>query len=312
MSNVDNISKLIGKTPLVKLNRMVTDTNCKVYVKLESMNPGGSVKDRLALAMINAAEEQKLIDKDTTIIEPTSGNTGIGLAMLCAVRGYKLIIVMPESVSTERRSILKAYGAELHLTPAEKGMKGSIAKANELALEQPKAFIPMQFENEANAAFHKATTGPEIWEDTGGEIDVFVAGAGTGGTITGVSEFLRSVKPGIKTVVVEPVDSAVISGNEPGPHKIQGIGAGFIPKVLKKEVIDEIFTVSNDDAFYTARRLTLEEGIFSGISSGANVFAALELAKLPENKGKTIVTIVCDTGERYLSTPLYNTDVNNQ
>jgi cysteine synthase A len=312
MSNVDNISQLIGKTPLVKLNRLALSTGANVYVKLESMNPGGSVKDRLALAMITAAEDNNMIDKNTTIIEPTSGNTGIGLAMLCAIRGYKLIIVMPESVSTERRSILKAYGAELYLTPAEKGMKGSIAKAKELASKQEKAFIPMQFENEANAAFHKATTGPEIWEDTNGEVDIFVAGAGTGGTITGVGEFLHSVKPESKMVVVEPTDSAVISGREPGAHKIQGIGAGFIPKVLKIDVIDEIFTVGNDEAFEYARRLAIEEGIFSGISAGANVYAAIELAKRPENKGKTIVTIICDTGERYLSTPLYNTDVNNQ
>ncbi|HKK81474.1 MAG TPA: cysteine synthase A [Prolixibacteraceae bacterium] len=312
MSNVNDISQLIGKTPLVKLNRLALGIEADVYVKLESMNPGGSVKDRLALAMINAAEKKGMVDKDTMIIEPTSGNTGIGLAMVCAVRGYKLAIVMPESVSVERRSILKAYGAELYLTPADKGMKGSIAKANELAAAEEKAFIPMQFENEANAEFHRKTTGPEIWEDTNGEVDVFVAGAGTGGTITGVSEMLKSVKSSVKSVVVEPADSAVISGNEPGPHKIQGIGAGFIPKVLNKDVIDEILTVGNEDAFEFALRLVREEGIFSGFSSGANVFAALKVAKRPENKGKTIVTIVCDTGERYLSTPLYNTDVNNK
>jgi cysteine synthase A len=312
MSNVKDISQLIGKTSLVKLNRMATGAGADVYVKLESMNPGGSVKDRLALAMINAAEEKGLVDGKTTIIEPTSGNTGIGLAMICAVRGYKLIIVMPESVSVERRSILKAYGAELYLTPADKGMKGSIAKANELAVGEEKSFIPMQFENEANAEFHRKTTGPEIWEDTNGEVDIFVAGVGTGGTFTGVSEMLKSVKSSVKSVVVEPSDSAVISGKEPAPHKIQGIGAGFIPKVLNKDVIDEIFTVENEEAFEYALRLVREEGIFSGISSGANVFAALEIAKRPENKGKTIVTIICDTGERYLSTPLYNTDVNNK
>ncbi|MCF8361858.1 MAG: cysteine synthase A [Prolixibacteraceae bacterium] len=312
MSNFKDISQLIGKTPLVKLNRLALGAGADVYVKLESMNPGGSVKDRLALAMINAAEEKGLVDGATTIIEPTSGNTGIGLAMVCAVRGYKLVIVMPESVSVERRSILKAYGAELYLTPADKGMKGSIAKAEELALAEKKAFIPMQFENEANAEFHRKTTGPEIWEDTNGEVDIFVAGAGTGGTITGVSEMLKSVKSSVKSVVVEPAGSAVISGKEPGPHKIQGIGAGFIPKVLNKDVIDEVFTVNDEEAFEYARRLVREEGIFSGMSSGANVFAALELAKRPENKSKTIVTIVCDTGERYLSTPLYNTDVNNK
>ncbi|MDA3816726.1 MAG: cysteine synthase A [Prolixibacteraceae bacterium] len=312
MSNVNDISQLIGKTPLVKLNRLALGTGAEVYVKLESMNPGGSVKDRLALAMINAAEEKGRVDNDTTIIEPTSGNTGIGLAMVCAVRGYKLVIVMPESVSLERRSILKAYGAELYLTPADKGMKGSIAKAEELALSEKKAFIPMQFENEANAEFHRKTTGPEIWEDTNGKVDIFVAGAGTGGTITGVSEMLKSVKSSVKSVVVEPSNSAVISGKEPGPHKIQGIGAGFIPKVLNRDIIDEVFTVSDEEAFEYAQRLVREEGIFSGFSSGANVFAALELAKRPENKGKTIVTIVCDTGERYLSTPLYNTDVNNK
>jgi cysteine synthase A len=312
MSNVNDISQLIGKTPLVKLNRLALGTGAEVYVKLESMNPGGSVKDRLALAMINAAEEKGRVDNDTTIIEPTSGNTGIGLAMVCAVRGYKLVIVMPESVSLERRSILKAYGAELYLTPADKGMKGSIAKAEELALSEKKAFIPMQFENEANAEFHRKTTGPEIWEDTNGKVDIFVAGAGTGGTITGVSEMLKSVKSSVKSVVVEPSNSAVISGKEPGPHKIQGIGAGFIPKVLNRDIIDEVFTVSDEEAFEYAQRLVREEGIFSGFSSGANVFAALELAKRPENKGKTIVTIVCDTGERYLSTPLYNADVNNK
>jgi cysteine synthase A len=311
MSKVNDITQLIGKTPLVKLNRMAQNIDANVYVKLESMNPGGSVKDRLATAMIEAAEKQGKIGKGSVIIEPTSGNTGIGLAMICAVKGYKLIIVMPESVSVERRSVLAAYGAELHLTAASEGMKGAIAKANDLASGIEKSFIPMQFENEANAEYHRKTTGPEIWADTEGKIDIFVAGAGTGGTITGVSQMLKEVKPGLKSVVVEPADSPVISGGKPGPHKIQGIGAGFIPKVLKPDVIDEIFHVENDTAFEFARRLTLEEGIFSGMSSGANVYAALEIAKRPENKGKTIVTIVCDTGERYLSTPLYNTDVNN-
>lgn len=311
MSKVNNISQLIGATPLVKLNRLTQGVDADVYVKLESMNPGGSVKDRLAFAMITAAERDGLIDAETTIIEPTSGNTGIGLAMMCAIRGYKLILVMPESMSPERRSILKAYGAKLHLTPASGGMKASIAKANELASQTDKSFIPMQFENEANVDFHRKTTAPEIWADTDGKIDIFVAGAGTGGTITGVGEELKKLKSTLKAVVVEPADSPVISGGNPGPHKIQGIGAGFIPKILNTSVIDEVFTVGNDVAFETARRLTLEEGIFSGISSGANVFAAVEIAKRPENKGKTIVTIVCDTGERYLSTPLYNNDETN-
>lgn len=308
MSKVDNISQLIGKTPIVKLNRMAQGIDAHVYVKLESMNPGGSVKDRLAIAMITAAENEGLINPDTTIIEPTSGNTGIGLAMICAVKGYKLVLVMPESMSPERRAILKAYGAQLHLTPATGGMKAAIAKANELSTETKNSFIPMQFENQANVDFHRKTTAPEIWDDTEGKIDIFVAGSGTGGTITGVGERLKELKPSVKAVVVEPADSPVISGGNPGPHKIQGIGPGFIPKILNTQIIDEVFTVQNDIAFEYARRLTIEEGIFSGMSSGANVYAALEIAKRPENKGKTIVTIVCDIGDRYLSTPLYNND----
>lgn len=311
MSKVNNISQLIGKTPIVKLNRLTLGVEADVYVKLESMNPGGSVKDRLALAMITAAESTGLINTETTIIEPTSGNTGIGLAMICAVKGYKLALVMPESMSPERRAILKAYGAKLYLTPATGGMKAAIAKANELASEIKNSFIPMQFENEANVDFHRKTTAPEIWADTEGEVDIFVAGAGTGGTITGVGEELKKLKPTLKAVVVEPSDSPVISGGNPGPHKIQGIGPGFIPKILNTTIIDEVFTVQNEIAFDMARRLTIEEGIFSGMSSGANVYAALEIAKRPENKGKTIVTIVCDTGERYLSTPLYYNDENN-
>lgn len=311
MSKVNNISQLVGKTPIVKLNRLTQGIDANVYVKLESMNPGGSVKDRLALAMINAAEEQGRINSNSVIIEPTSGNTGIGLAMICAVKGYKLILTMPESMSPERRAVLKAYGAELHLTPAAGGMKGAISSADELAAKIENSFIPMQFENEANVEFHRKTTGPEIWDDTEGEIDIFVAGAGTGGTITGVSEALKQKKASVKSVVVEPTGSPVLSGGSPGPHKIQGIGAGFIPKILNTEIIDEIYTVENEIAFEYARKLTIEEGIFGGISSGANVYAALQIAKRPENKGKTIVTIVCDTGERYLSTPLYNTDVNS-
>jgi cysteine synthase len=310
MSKVNDITQLIGKTPIVKLQKLTAGIDAEIYVKMESLNPGGSVKDRLAYAMITAAEKKGLINENTVIIEPTSGNTGIGLAMICAVRGYKLIIVMPESVSTERRVILKAYGAQLYLTPAKEGMKGSIAKANELALLTPNSYIPMQFENEANAEFHRLTTGPEIWEDTEGKVDIFIAGAGTGGTITGVTRALKDRKPAILSVVVEPKDSPVISGGMPGSHKIQGIGAGFIPKVLNTEIIDEIYPVENDAAFEYARRLAVEEGIFSGMSSGANVYTALQIAKRPENKGKTIVTIICDTGERYLSTPLFNSDDN--
>lgn len=309
MSKVNNISQLIGGTPLVKLQRMSAGIDATVYVKLESMNPGGSVKDRLAIAMIEAAERDGRITADTVIIEPTSGNTGIGLAMICAVKGYRLKLVMPESMSPERRAILRAYGAELVLTPASGGMKAAIATAQELAAEQ-NAFIPMQFENEANVEYHRKTTGPEIWKDTDEKVDIFVAGAGTGGTITGVTEFLKKQKAGVLSVVVEPADSPVISGGQPGPHKIQGIGAGFVPKILNTGIIDEIYKVENEVAFTYARRLAVEEGILSGISSGANVYAALEIAKRPENKGKTIVTIVCDTGERYLSTPLFNTDVN--
>lgn len=311
MSKVENVIELIGRTPLVKLNRLTQGIDANVYVKIEAANPGGSVKDRLAFAMIDAGEKAGLISSETTIIEPTSGNTGIGLAMICAVKGYKLIIVMPESVSTERRTILKAYGAQLYLTPAAGGMKAAIQKANELKEEMKHSFIPMQFENEANVAFHRKTTAPEIWDDTNGEVDIFVAGAGTGGTITGVGERLKELKPTVKAIVVEPKDSPVISGGAPGPHKIQGIGAGFIPKVLNIEILDEIFTVENEKAFEFARLLALKEGILTGMSSGANVYAALEVAKRPENKGKTIVTIVCDTGERYLSTPLFDQDVNN-
>jgi cysteine synthase len=311
MSKVENVIELIGRTPLVKLNRLTQGIDANVYVKIEAANPGGSVKDRLAFAMIDAGEKAGLISSETTIIEPTSGNTGIGLAMICAVKGYKLIIVMPESVSTERRTILKAYGAQLYLTPAAGGMKAAIQKANELKEEMKHSFIPMQFENEANAAFHRKTTAPEIWEDTNGEVDIFVAGAGTGGTITGVGERLKELKSTVKAIVVEPKDSPVISGGAPGPHKIQGIGAGFIPKVLNTQILDEIFTVENEKAFEFARLLALKEGILTGMSSGANVYAALEVAKRPENKGKTIVTIVCDTGERYLSTPLFDQDVNN-
>ncbi|MGQ8336666.1 cysteine synthase A [Sunxiuqinia sp. A32] len=306
MKIASDITKLIANTPLVKLNKVTEGCCAEVYAKLESQNPGGSVKDRLALAMIEAAESDGLIDKDTVLIEPTSGNTGIGLAMVCAVKGYQLKIVMPESVSYERRLILKAYGAELILTSSKGGMREAIEKSEELASQLPKAFIPMQFENEANAEMHRRTTALEIWNDTDGLVDIFVAGAGTGGTITGVSEILKEKKSSVQSVVVEPVNSAVLSGQAPGSHKIQGIGPGFIPKVLNTTIYDEIFLVENEDAFEQARALAKEEGIFCGISSGANVYAALEIAKRKENSGKHIVVVICDTGERYLSTTLFN------
>ncbi|HPR30826.1 MAG TPA: cysteine synthase A [Prolixibacteraceae bacterium] len=310
MNNLKNITQLIGQTPLVRLNRLTAGLDATVYVKMESMNPGGSVKDRLAYAMIEAAEKEGILQNDPVIIEPTSGNTGIGLAMICAVKGYRLIIVMPESVSAERKILLKAYGAELHLTPAAGGMKAAIEKARELAASHPRSFIPMQFENKANVEFHRKTTAPEIWDDTEGTVDFFVAGAGTGGTITGVAEELKKRKPSVKAIVVEPADSPVLSGGTPGSHKIQGIGPGFIPKVMNTAIIDEIFQVETQSAFDTARRLATEEGILAGISSGANVYAALEIARRPGNKGKTLVTVICDTGERYLSTPLFNADDN--
>jgi cysteine synthase A len=279
--------------------------DCEIVVKLESQNPGGSVKDRLGFAMIDAAEKGGQIDKDTVIIEPTSGNTGVGLAFVCAAKGYKLIIVMPDSVSIERRMIVQAYGGEVILTPGKEGMKGAIAKAEELQLTIPGSFIPMQFNNPSNPEMHRTTTAVEIWEDTEGKVDIFVAGSGTGGTITGVSEVIRAKKPSFYSVVVEPDDSPVLSGGTPGPHKIQGLGPGFVPNVLNTSSYDEVLTVSAADSFETARKLATLEGIFCGISSGANVFAALQLAKRPENKGKMIVTIICDTGERYLSTPLF-------
>lgn len=307
MNIAGNITELIGKTPLVKLNRLAPES-AQIWVKLESNNPGGSVKDRLAFAMIDAAEKAGQIGSDTLIIEPTSGNTGIGLAMICAVKGYRLVIVMPESVSVERRILLKAYGAELVLTSASGGMKEAIARANQIAAENADSFVPMQFENQANAAMHRRTTAMEIWNDTDGRVDVFVAGAGTGGTITGVSEALKDKKPSVHCVVVEPQQSAVLSGGAPGPHKIQGIGPGFIPTVINTNIYDEVFTVPDEKAFETARLLALQEGILCGISSGANVYAAIEIAKRPEMTGKNIVAIICDTGERYLSTTLFNSE----
>jgi cysteine synthase A len=308
MKIADSIVDLVGRTPLVRLNRLTEGLDCQVIVKLESQNPGGSVKDRLGFAMIDAAERAGLINKETVIIEPTSGNTGVGLAFVCAAKGYKLKIVMPDSVSVERRMIVQAYGGEVILTPGKEGMKGAIAKAEELQLTIPGSFIPMQFSNPANPEMHRKTTALEIWEDTDGKVDIFVAGSGTGGTITGVSEAIKAMKDSFYSVVVEPEDSPVLSGGVPGPHKIQGIGPGFIPKVLNTSSYDEIFKVSAVDSFETARKLASLEGIFCGISAGGNVYAALQLAKRPENKGKMIVTIICDTGERYLSTPLFAFD----
>jgi len=287
---------------------MTEGLDCEIVVKLESQNPGGSVKDRLGFAMIDDAEKRGLINKNTVIIEPTSGNTGVGLAFVCAAKGYKLKIVMPDSVSVERRMIVQAYGGEVILTPGKDGMKGAIAKAEELKLSIPGSFIPMQFNNPSNPEMHRKTTALEIWEDTDGRVDIFVAGSGTGGTITGVSEVIKAKKETFYSVVVEPDDSPVLSGGIPGPHKIQGIGPGFIPQVMNTSSYDEIITVSAADSFETARKLASLEGIFCGISSGGNVFAALQLAKRPENKGKMIVTIICDTGERYLSTPLFAYD----
>lgn len=301
----NSIIEAIGKTPIIKLNRITEGVGATVYVKMESKNPGSSVKDRLALAMIEKAENDGVLDKDTHIVEPTSGNTGVGLAMICAVKGYKLTIVMPESVTKERRQIIKAYGATLVLTPAAEGMKGAIAKANEIASNAEKSLIPMQFENEANAPMHRRTTAQEIWEDTNGEVDIFVAGVGTGGTVTGVAQGLHHHNLEVKVIAVEPEESAVISGGAPGPHKIQGIGAGFIPEVLDKQVLSEVIQMNTMEAFEMTRRLAKEEGILCGISSGANVTAALKVAKRQENKGKTIVTVICDTGERYLSTDLF-------
>ena len=308
MKIAGSIVELVGRTPMVRLNRLTEGLECQVIVKLESQNPGGSVKDRLGFAMIDAAEKAGLINKETVIIEPTSGNTGVGLAFVCAAKGYKLKIVMPDSVSVERRLIVQAYGGEVILTPGKEGMKGAIAKAEELQLTIPGSFIPMQFTNPANPEMHRQTTALEIWEDTDGKVDIFVAGSGTGGTITGVSEAIKAMKDSFYSVVVEPEDSPVLSGGAPGPHKIQGIGPGFIPKVLNTSSYDEIFKVSAVDSFETARKLASQEGIFCGISAGGNVFAALQLAKRPENKGKMIVTIICDTGERYLSTPLFAFD----
>ena len=299
--------QLIGHTPLVELTNIEKKhgLKAKLLAKLEYFNPAGSVKDRIAKAMIDDAEAKGLLKPGSVIIEPTSGNTGIGLASVAAARGYRIIIVMPETMSVERRQIMKAYGAELVLTEGAKGMKGAIAKAQELAAETPNSFIPSQFDNPANPAAHKATTGPEIWEDTDGKVDIFVAGVGTGGTITGVGQYLKSKNPAVKVVAVEPASSPVLSKGTAGAHKIQGIGAGFVPDVLDTKVYDEIIPVANEDAFATGRLIGHKEGVLVGISSGAAVWAALELAKRPENAGKKIVVLLPDTGDRYLSTPLF-------
>ena len=300
-----DITGVVGRTPLLRLNRLAAATGAEVLVKLESQNPLGSVKDRIGKAMIATAEEAGRITPTTTIIEPTSGNTGIALAAICAAKGYRLVLTMPETMSLERRALLKHLGAELVLTPAAEGMKGAIAKASELVAASPDSFMPNQFANPANPAIHRQTTAEEIWRDTAGEVDLFVAGVGTGGTITGVAEVLKARRPGFTAIAVEPADSPVLSGGKPGPHKIQGIGAGFVPPVLNTGIIDEIVTVRNEEAFIMARRLAREEGILCGISSGANVWAALAIAARPQSKGKRIVTMICDTGERYLSTDLF-------
>ena len=299
--------QLIGKTPLLELTHLenALGLKAKLLAKLEYFNPAGSVKDRIAKAMIDDAEAKGLLKEGSVIIEPTSGNTGIGLASVAAARGYRIIIVMPETMSVERRQLMRAYGAELVLTDGSKGMKGAIAKADELAKEIPNSFIPGQFVNPANPKAHFETTGPEIWEDTDGAVDVFVAGVGTGGTLTGVGQYLKSKKPGVKVVAVEPKDSPVLSEGHAGSHKIQGIGAGFVPDVLDTKIYDEIIPVTNEDAFATGKRIGHAEGVLVGISSGAAVWAAIELAKRPENAGKTIVTLLPDTGDRYLSTPLF-------
>lgn len=299
--------QLIGKTPLLELTHIEKNEGLKarILAKLEYLNPAGSVKDRVARAMIDDAEERGLLHSDSVIIEPTSGNTGIGLASVAAARGYRIIIVMPETMSVERRQLMKAYGAELVLTDGAKGMKGAIAKAEELAETIPNAFIPGQFVNPANAAAHRETTGPEIWMDTDGQVDIFVAGVGTGGTITGVGEYLKQQNPAVRIVAVEPASSPVLSKGTAGAHKIQGIGAGFIPEVLNTDIYDEIITVTNEDAFATGKLVGRTEGVLVGISSGAAVWAAIELARRPENKGKTIVALLPDTGDRYLSTPLF-------
>ncbi|MDF2800949.1 MAG: cysteine synthase [Anaerocolumna sp.] len=304
----NSLTDLIGKTPLLELGKFAEQNEIKgkLVAKLEYFNPAGSVKDRIAKAMIDDAEAKGVLKPGATIIEPTSGNTGIGLASVAAARGYKIILTMPETMSVERRNLLKAYGAELVLTEGAKGMNGAIAKAEELAKEIENSFIPGQFVNGANPEVHRNTTGPEVWEDTDGQVDIFVAGIGTGGTITGVGEYLKSKNPNVKIIAVEPSASPVLSKGTPGPHKIQGIGAGFVPKILNTEIYDEIITVDNEDAFATGKAIAKSEGLLVGISSGAATWAATQVAKRPENEGKTIVVLLPDTGERYLSTPLFS------
>jgi len=301
----DTVLETIGGTPLVRLGRITGGSRCTVLAKLESQNPGGSVKDRICLSMIAEAEKQGLINSETVIIEPTSGNTGIGLAMVAAVKGYRLILVMPETMSLERRNLLKAYGAELVLTPGTEGMMGAVRKAEELSAGIPNSFIPQQFKNPANPKIHRDTTGPEIWKDTDGEVDMLVAGVGTGGTITGIAEYIKPLKPQFKAIAVEPFNSPVLSGGRPAPHKIQGIGAGFLPDVLRLDLVDEIIKVKDEEAVQTSRLLAKKEGLLVGVSAGAAVFAALEVAKRAESENKLLVVILPDTGERYLSTNLF-------
>jgi cysteine synthase A len=305
MSIADDITQLIGNTPLVRLNRVTDGAGAQVVAKLESFNPANSVKDRLGVAMIDAAEEAGLLSPDTIILEPTSGNTGIALAMVAAPRGYKLVLTMPETMSVERRKVLRGYGAEIVLTPGPEGMPGAIAKAEEMAKTDQRYFIPQQFENPANAAIHRKTTAEEVWKDTDGKIDFFVSGVGTGGTLTGVAQVIKERKPSVQFIAVEPAASPVLSGGQKGPHPIQGLGAGFVPAVLDMDLVDEVITVGNDDSINLARRLAREEGLLVGISSGAAVVAALQVARRPENAGKLIVVVLPDFGERYLSTPLF-------